>query len=154
MRRDEPCEADVRRVKNWKNNWPGLLKFMESIWPTYGCVRHPPSGNWEFVTGGWSGCEEIIGAFHDNVLARSQLWRSTHRGGLHILREKEQEPEENEYHWSSVEFSEYVRIWAHPIGHQPGEPGGIAIRLNVESLKELASILHGARLAQEIKEGK
>lgn len=85
---DEPREEDIERIKTWEGDWPGLLKFMESIWPTYGVVRKKRAHNvtiWEFVTGGWSGCEEIIGAFYENPLAQAMLWESTHRGGLHVL---------------------------------------------------------------------
>jgi hypothetical protein len=88
MRRDEPLERDIKRIENWKGDWIALLKFMESIWPSYGVVRKRRAHNvtmWEFVTGGWSGCEQIIDAFYSNYLAKSLLWESAHRGGLHVL---------------------------------------------------------------------
>lgn len=37
---------------------------------------------WRFATGGWSGCEEVLGALPALVYALA--WRSTHRGGLHV----------------------------------------------------------------------
>jgi len=97
---DEPSEADLDRIRHWSavGDWKGLLEFMESIWPDYGVVRRrglvvgarggdEPGIRWEFVTGGWSGCEQIINAFYDNTLAHAVLWESTHRGGLHVLLE-------------------------------------------------------------------
>ncbi len=90
---NEPDSADLLRIEKWTDDWGGLLKFMESIWPDYGVVRRPlvmsEPLRWEFVTGGWSGCEVIIGAFYANHLAHAVLWESTHRGGLHVLIEPE-----------------------------------------------------------------
>ena len=36
---------------------------------------------WRFATGGWSGCEEVLGRLPSIV--KSVAWRSSHRGGLH-----------------------------------------------------------------------
>ena len=41
-------------------------------------------GVYEFATGGWSGCEEVIGRI--SPLVRALTWESSHRGGLHIFR--------------------------------------------------------------------
>ena len=41
-------------------------------------------GVYEFATGGWSGCEEVIGRI--SLLVRALTWESSHRGGLHIFR--------------------------------------------------------------------
>ena len=99
MREDHATEAtaeELDRVKMWFGDWEGLLKFMASIWiEDYGIVRPPvpdaPKQLWQFVTGGWSGNEEIWSAFCQNPVAYSVLWESSHRGGLHIL----QQPEED-----------------------------------------------------------
>jgi len=92
---DYPGEPELERIRNWPSTgeWKPLLQFMESIWPDYGVVRQSrirlgkrvlPT-RWEFVTGGWSGCEDIWSAFCKNPVAYSVLWESSHRGGLHIL---------------------------------------------------------------------
>lgn len=102
---DYPSDEVLARVRTWGDaqiiagadpDWRGLFGFMESVWPDYGVVRKRPATEgelglvesaeaWEFVTGGWSGCEDLIGAFYENAIARSVLWESTHRGGLHVL---------------------------------------------------------------------
>jgi hypothetical protein len=104
MAADDPSDDVIAKVREWGQdivetgnapNWQDLLEYMEANWPEYGVVRKRPAtydeGNsgghvaWEFVTGGWSGCEAIIGAFYENHLAHACLWESTHRGGLHVL---------------------------------------------------------------------
>lgn len=37
---------------------------------------------WRFATGGWSGCESVIGSIP--TIVHAIAWRSSHRGGLHI----------------------------------------------------------------------
>lgn len=86
MPNDEPAAADIERVRTWEGDWLALLVFMESIWPDYGTVRKRFDGSWEFVTGGWSGCEAIIAALMGNYIAWTMLWQSSHRGGLHIFK--------------------------------------------------------------------
>ena len=101
MSRDEPDEHDLYRIRKWEtaDGWPALLEFMRDAWSDYGVVRElivpdPDRDSerqvkrWEFVTGGWSGNEEIMRAFFDNPLASAMLWESSHRGGLHVLRER------------------------------------------------------------------
>lgn len=39
----------------------------------------------EFVTGGWSGCEQIVSLMEGSV-AGILGWESSHRGGLHVYR--------------------------------------------------------------------
>ena len=75
---DETCEA----VATWNPCDPvGWFEFVEAAWSDYGRVRRD---GWtiDFVTGGWSGNEQLIGAMHANV-AWSLCWESSHRGGLH-----------------------------------------------------------------------
>lgn len=38
----------------------------------------------KFVTGGWSGCEEVIEGLMSNMYS-SRLWESSHRGGMHVF---------------------------------------------------------------------
>jgi hypothetical protein len=52
----------------------------------YGKVVTDPSATLiEFITGGWSGNEEVITAMKQNPLWRL-LWESSYRGGKHVLR--------------------------------------------------------------------
>jgi hypothetical protein len=43
---------------------------------------------WELrlVTGGWSGCEDMIGELRENYLWWGMFWYSIHRGGLFVFR--------------------------------------------------------------------
>lgn len=43
---------------------------------------------YRFVTGGWSGCEEVINLLMTNI-ASIMLWESSHRGGLHVFDTRE-----------------------------------------------------------------
>jgi hypothetical protein len=87
---DEPSDETLERIRKWDKNWPALIAFMREAWSDYGLVREivpapPEPRRWEFITGGWSGNEEIIGAFYGNFLAQAVLWESAHRGGKHVL---------------------------------------------------------------------
>lgn len=86
---DEPDDADLKRIEEWDYIAQGglaLLEHLRSVWSDYGDVRVKDDDSWEFVTGGWSGNEAMIGALRQNFMAWSQLWESSHRGGLHIFR--------------------------------------------------------------------
>jgi aromatic ring-cleaving dioxygenase len=94
-RPDYASDEVINKIRTWDvtdGSWHALLVFMDDNWPEYGCVRRPTANRWEFVTGGWSGCEEIIIAFMDNSIAMSMLWESSHRGGLHVLVEPSTAP--------------------------------------------------------------
>ena len=41
-------------------------------------------GDLYLATGGWSGCEDVINALHENFYAM-QRWESHHRGGLWVF---------------------------------------------------------------------
>ena len=86
MRPDYPSDEILSRIRSWgTEDWHGLLVLMDDNWPEYGCVRRPTATRWEFVTGGWSGCEELIAALQENWIAWTMLWESSHRGGLTVL---------------------------------------------------------------------
>ncbi len=94
-----PSGDDLRRIRDWPwpqrenapdpPDWKGLLDFMESIWPEYGRIRKWPADGggivYEFITEGWSGCEDVIHSFYDNFIAVEVLWESSHRNGTHVL---------------------------------------------------------------------
>lgn len=39
---------------------------------------------WEFATGGWSGCEQVIGSIP--LIVHALAWESSRRGGQHIYK--------------------------------------------------------------------
>lgn len=75
-----------------------FLSLATSLWNTrYGTVYNVPSeSEVMFITGGWSGNEEVITAMKQNPLWHL-LWDSSYRGGQHMLRkslndEQDQKP--------------------------------------------------------------
>ena len=77
-----PTEASVKALRQCSDVGEALDAVAEYLEECgYGRARQR-SGVYRFVTGGWSGCEEVIGALHPIVGAVA--WRSSHRGGLHV----------------------------------------------------------------------
>lgn len=62
-----------------------LLEFARSIWrwPDY-ATRD--GDTFTFVTGGWSGHEDIIQALDDHPTLNPLAWQSSERGGRHVYR--------------------------------------------------------------------
>ena len=42
-------------------------------------------GVWTFITGGWSGNEDIISALKANTMFWMMMWQSSDRGGKHVF---------------------------------------------------------------------
>jgi hypothetical protein len=43
------------------------------------------NGLLNLATGGWSGCEDVIGALADNLFVWAVAWQQSHRGGKHVF---------------------------------------------------------------------
>lgn len=83
-----PIEEDIEALRNWSGplaEMPAVLNAVAEYLTEcgYGSAKKR-GGCWRFVTGGWSGCEEVIGAIPPIVDAVA--WESSHRGGLHVYR--------------------------------------------------------------------
>jgi hypothetical protein len=61
-----------------------FLELAKGLWNDCGIVRIEDD-RWSFITGGWSGNEDIIGAMSENAAPWIILWESTHRGGKHVF---------------------------------------------------------------------
>lgn len=94
---DYPDSSDITAIENWKppSEWSGtapwlpLLELVEDAWnKDMGAVRPEPGGGTAFITGGWSGNEEIICALQINSIAWCMLWLSSHRGGKYVFGDK------------------------------------------------------------------
>lgn len=93
---DYPHQTDLDRIVKWtgKDGTPlDLMHFVESVMnPDYGILEFKETTNtWDepitevrYVTGGWSGNEDIIGALMKNLFW-AYFWESTHRGGLYFF---------------------------------------------------------------------
>ena len=81
-----PIEEDVEALRHWVGpveEVPAVLDAVGEYLTASGYGSAKKRGDyWRFATGGWSGCEEVIGAMP--LLVYSLAWRSSHRGGLHI----------------------------------------------------------------------
>ena len=82
-----PTEETLDAIKNWalSGNYD-IDSFMEFIGEAWNCNY----GKWEVdgkdiiaITGGWSGNEEIIGAFQETHLFWTLCWQESKRGGYH-----------------------------------------------------------------------
>ena len=83
-----PIAEDVEALRHWVGpveEVPAVLDAVGEYLTASGYGKATYSSEyreWRFVTGGWSGCEEVIGAMP--LLVHSLAWLSSHRGGLHI----------------------------------------------------------------------
>lgn len=87
-----PTEETLETIKTWPwGEYVGLVGFLEeAVCKPYGsvCVHestgilNEPVLKVRFVTGGWSGNEDIIAALHANFGFWLTCWESTTRGGL------------------------------------------------------------------------
>jgi len=84
-----PVEEDVEALRNWSGPAEEVPVVLDAVGEYltecgYGSVKKYPNDGleWQFATGGWSGCEEVIGAIP--LLVHSLAWQSSHRGGLHV----------------------------------------------------------------------
>ena len=86
---DYPHEADLKKIKEWHwSDYIGLIDFIEDIYPHYGFIKRTGKRiqRVTFVTGGWSGCEDIIRALDENTMFGMTCWEASFRGGKHIYR--------------------------------------------------------------------
>jgi hypothetical protein len=77
-----PTDASVKALRECSNVREALdaaAEYLNECGYGRARVRH---GVYRLVTGGWSGCEDALGALHP--LVRAVAWRSSHRGGLHV----------------------------------------------------------------------
>ena len=84
-----PTNADLERIVSWPmEDAAGALEFVRSMWhwPMLAKRDGQDLKVFEFVTGGWSGNESLIGALEENVLLRGLCWWSSERGGKHVWR--------------------------------------------------------------------
>lgn len=77
-----PSTEELERIAKWPHgDYTALMNSIQPYFADYGRMYHM-NGEWTLVTGGWSGCEEIISALQENHLFWSICWQSSVRGGL------------------------------------------------------------------------
>ena len=85
-----PMKEDVEALQAWAGPVGDVPKVLQAVADYLNLNRYGQGkatltdGTWRFVTGGWSGCEEVIDAIPPIVHALA--WQESHRGGLHVYR--------------------------------------------------------------------
>jgi hypothetical protein len=82
---DYPDQETLDQIKTFNGPLKQLLEIVQGEW-AYPDYVTEEGDTWTFVTGGWSGNENLIESLSENYLAWSQLWQSSHRGGKFIFR--------------------------------------------------------------------
>ncbi len=79
-----PSDETLETIEKWDfRDWKGFVRFLGCAFSRYG--RFELKGcTLEMATGGWSGNEDVVYAFQKNFILHSQMWESSHRGGLHV----------------------------------------------------------------------
>lgn len=84
-----PSEAELQRLASFRGTPRELVEYVESIWRNgAGTVVTRETNHWgkeeviaTFITGGWSGCESVIGTLNRTLaLMYKSAWK---RGGSH-----------------------------------------------------------------------
>lgn len=86
-----PTDEELNEIIAWspggawagKEPWLPILDLVAAAWDTdYGASR-VDGKVWTFITGGWSGNEDVLHALSQNFSAWSLLWLASYRGGKH-----------------------------------------------------------------------
>jgi hypothetical protein len=86
-----PAEADLLAIEKWApmGQWSGCRPWLPVLQLANDAWNHDMGRVllndevYTFVTGGWSGNEDIIAALGKNFSAYSSLWLASYRGGKH-----------------------------------------------------------------------
>ncbi len=89
-----PTEETLQAIENWDTikDVQGFFNFIMPIFEDYGrftlresndSERREIEGIYEVATGGWSGCEDAIGAMRLNYVFWGIHWRLSKRGGYY-----------------------------------------------------------------------
>lgn len=84
-----PTEDILEQIRQWKGTANALLDAVIDIWPHYGTttdstVRGGSTRRVVLVTGGWSGCEDLVDALR-TTLVWTLAWSESSSGGRHVL---------------------------------------------------------------------
>lgn len=81
-----PTDATLDKIAEWSAmDLGGLLEYIGEAWSDYSLWRDDGE-TVEAITGGWSGNESLIGAFHQNFMAWNMSWQLSERGGRHVFK--------------------------------------------------------------------
>ena len=80
-----PTDKTLETIKKWEGSFNELLENIRQTFPYFGSCEETSPGVYSIATGGWSGCESIIGALKENKLFWLNHWEQSTRGGLYIF---------------------------------------------------------------------
>jgi hypothetical protein len=80
-----PTEEELEYIRNFdvsEYDWEDLMKYIQGNCWYWGDEYFYKNGTeWIAITGGWSGCEDIIAALKQNVMFWMLYWKQSNRGG-------------------------------------------------------------------------
>lgn len=82
-----PTEETLETIRTWTHleKFDDLLESINHLVSNYGkCEK--AGDTWTFVTGGWSGNEDVIISLKENYTFWGMCWQSSERGGLHTFK--------------------------------------------------------------------
>lgn len=79
-----PTETNLKELTEYNAyyNYHGLLDSMQYYFSRHGCFKKK-GNSYYLATGGWSGCEDIIGALQKNYIFWGMCWQKSARGGAY-----------------------------------------------------------------------
>ena len=75
-------DESLKYIRNFTGDFEALLSILQPYFSKHG-RGESEGGAWEFATGGWSGCEDVIVSLKANKLFWLQCWRASKRGGVY-----------------------------------------------------------------------
>jgi hypothetical protein len=86
-----PEEECFQIVEDWSSSdFKGLIEYIAPAFERYGRIELMISNYADVTgaivaTGGWSGCEDVIGSMRRNTVWWMMYWHSSYRGGKFVF---------------------------------------------------------------------
>jgi hypothetical protein len=89
-----PSDEALEFLRNFEGSPKEYVGLVDSLWDdAYGDCRiedcrdviNNPAKRLTLVTGGWSGCESVVGEVMDRTMFHLMFWESSFRGGRHTF---------------------------------------------------------------------
>lgn len=80
-----PTDETLRAIREWGTDLEAGIRFIQKAWYYPDRFVEVRPGVWYVSTGGWSGNEELIGAWKRNFILWTQWYVLARRGGHFIF---------------------------------------------------------------------
>jgi len=77
-----PTDESLEEIKNYEGGGHELLAEVAFLFNVHGRCEFDGK-RWMISTGGWSGCESVIGAMKENTMFWLMCWYMSKRGGYY-----------------------------------------------------------------------